>query len=88
MLLDLSAGPETKTRSLTESVTADRLLAVLTELALDLRCAQQPDAPDNHILYSAKVPADRTASDYTPRVIPCGLKASVRLEAPHMLWRH
>jgi glycogen phosphorylase len=50
--------------------------------------ARQPDAPDNPILYSAKVPANRSASDYTPRVIPCGLKASVPLEAPHILWQH
>jgi len=50
--------------------------------------ARQPDAPDDHMLYSAKVPANRPASDYTPRVIPCGLKASVPLEAPHILWQH
>jgi starch phosphorylase len=50
--------------------------------------ARQPDAPDDHILYSAKVPANRPASDYTPRVIPCGLKGSVPLEAPHILWQH
>jgi starch phosphorylase len=50
--------------------------------------ARQPDAPDNPILYSAKVPANRPASDYTPRVIPCRLKASVPLEAPHILWQH
>ncbi|MGE5113177.1 MAG: alpha-glucan family phosphorylase, partial [Acidobacteriaceae bacterium] len=50
--------------------------------------AQQYDAPDNHILYSAKVPANRPASDYTPRVIPCRPKASVPLEAPQILWQH
>jgi starch phosphorylase len=48
--------------------------------------SRQSDAPDNHILYSGKVPANRPASDYTPRVIPRGLKASVPLEAPHILW--
>ena len=50
--------------------------------------ARQPDAPDNHILYSATVPANRPTSDYTPRVIPYGLKASVPLEAYHILWQH
>jgi glycogen phosphorylase len=53
-----------------------------------MNVARQPDAPDNPILYSATVPANRPASDYTPRVIPCGLKASVPLEAPHILWQH
>src|SRR6266576_2320884 len=33
---------------------------------------RQPDASDNHILYSAKVPANRPASDYTPRQSRCG----------------
>jgi starch phosphorylase len=50
--------------------------------------ARQPDASDNHFLYSAKVPANRPASDYTPRVIPCKLKASVPLEAPYISWQH
>lgn len=45
-------------------------------------------ASDHHILYSAAVPANRPASDYTPRVIPCKLKASVPLEAPYILWQH
>ena len=61
---------------------------MLTEPVMDLRRTQQPDAPDNHILYSAKVPADRAASDYTPSIIPYVLKASVPLEAPHILWPH
>ena len=50
--------------------------------------ARQPDVSDNHILYSARVPANRPASDYTPRVIPCKLKASVPLEAPYISWQH
>jgi starch phosphorylase len=53
-----------------------------------MNVAQQRDALDNHILYSATVPANRPASDYTPRVIPCGLTASVPLEAPYILWQH
>jgi glycogen phosphorylase len=53
-----------------------------------MEVARQPNAPNNPILYSAKVPANRPASDYTPRVIPCRLKASVPLEAPYILWQH
>jgi len=37
VLLDLNADPKPNTPSMTESVTSDPLLAVLTELALDLR---------------------------------------------------
>ncbi len=39
------------------------------------------------LLYSAKVPADRPASDYTPRIIPHHPSASVPLEAPQILWQ-
>jgi len=53
-----------------------------------MEVARQPNAPGNPMLYSAKVPANRPASDYTPRVIPCALKASVPLEAPYILWQH
>ena len=35
----------------------------------------------------AEVPANRPASDYTPRVIPYHPKASVPLEAPQILWQ-
>src|SRR5438552_6869089 len=44
---------------------------------------RQPDASDNPILYSAKVPANRPASDYTPRVIPCKLDLAFRLNSPN-----
>jgi starch phosphorylase len=39
-------------------------------------------------IYSAEVPATRRASDYTPRVIPYHLNASVPLEAQQVLWQH
>lgn len=39
-----------------------------------------------YALYSSKVPANRPATDYTPRVIPCESRASVPLEAPQILW--
>ena len=36
--------------------------------------------------YSASVPADRPASEFTPRVVPFHPEASVPLEAAHILW--
>src|SRR5208337_1442686 len=41
----------------------------------------------NGFLYVADVPATRPASDYTPRVVPYKVGASVPLEAPFILWR-
>jgi starch phosphorylase len=38
-------------------------------------------------LYVASVPATRPASDYTPRVVPYKIGASVPLEAPFICWR-
>jgi glycogen phosphorylase len=40
-----------------------------------------------YVLYSSKVPANRPATDYTPRVIPCEPRASVPLEAARILWQ-
>ncbi|MEO7558737.1 MAG: alpha-glucan family phosphorylase [Nitrosospira sp.] len=37
--------------------------------------------------FHARVPADRPASDYTARLIPCHDGASVPLEAPQILWQ-
>ena len=39
-------------------------------------------------VYSARVPANRPSSDYTPRVIPCKAAASIPLEAGWILWQH
>jgi glycogen phosphorylase len=41
----------------------------------------------NGYLYTARVPADRPASDYTPRLIPYRAGARVPLEAPQILWQ-
>ncbi|HOL71931.1 MAG TPA: alpha-glucan family phosphorylase [Bryobacteraceae bacterium] len=41
----------------------------------------------NGFLYSARVPADRPASNYTPRVVPFKPGAKVPLEAPFILWQ-
>jgi starch phosphorylase len=41
----------------------------------------------NGYLFTARVPATRSASDYTPRVIPYHPQAVVPLEAIQILWR-
>lgn len=37
-------------------------------------------------VYTARIPAARPASDYTPRIVPYHPGASVPLEAPFILW--
>ncbi len=41
----------------------------------------------NGYLYSARVPATRSANDYTPRVVPSMTGAAVPLEANQILWQ-
>jgi len=41
----------------------------------------------NAFVYVASVPATRPASNYTPRVVPYKIGASVPLEAPFIRWR-
>jgi starch phosphorylase len=41
----------------------------------------------NAFLYVASVPASRPSSDYTPRLVPYKVGASVPLEAPFIRWR-
>jgi starch phosphorylase len=41
----------------------------------------------NAFLYVAQVPVTRPASDYTPRVVPYKVGASIPLEAPFIRWR-
>jgi starch phosphorylase len=43
--------------------------------------------PGNGFLYSASVPADRSAGDFTPRVVPNHPNAYVPLEASEILWQ-
>jgi starch phosphorylase len=46
----------------------------------------EPLVGENAWRYSAAVPANRPASDFTPRIIPCHPEASVPLEAAQILW--
>jgi starch phosphorylase len=41
----------------------------------------------NAFVYVASVPATRPAGDYTPRIVPYKIEASVPLEAPFICWR-
>lgn len=41
-----------------------------------------------YTLYSCNVPANRPASDYTARVVPCKPGVAVPLEANQILWHH
>jgi len=41
----------------------------------------------NGYLFTARIHANRPASDYTPRVIPYHPQAAVPLEAAQILWR-
>jgi starch phosphorylase len=50
--------------------------------------AQSADAPGGYKVYSSTVPANRPASHYTPRLIPCNPRLSVPLEAAQILWQH
>jgi len=47
---------------------------------------QLPDS-DGYFSYSSKVPANRPATDYIPRVIPWNSKASVPLEVTQITWQ-
>jgi len=40
----------------------------------------------NGFLFTARIPATRPASDYTPRLVPYHPAARVPLEAPFILW--
>ena len=48
---------------------------------------QQLVGSANGYMYTARVPADRPASDYTPRLVPYRAGARVPLEAPQILWQ-
>jgi len=50
------------------------------------RMGPLPDS-DGYFSYSSKVPANRPATDYIPRVIPHDSKASVPLEASQISWQ-
>jgi starch phosphorylase len=40
----------------------------------------------NGFVYHSRIPANRPATDYTPRLVPCHEGALVPLEAPFILW--
>jgi glycogen phosphorylase len=42
----------------------------------------------NGFIYTVRIPADRAAADYTPRVIPQHSGAFVPMEAPFILWHN
>lgn len=48
--------------------------------------SQTQKLADNTYLYTAKIPATRPISDYTPRVYPYHPEAKMALEVPHILW--
>ena len=52
-----------------------------------LRCLTAPEHETGEHIYEGSVPADRPASDYTPRVIPAHAAAKIPLEAAHILWQ-
>ena len=52
----------------------------------DMAQAEQKTGPDGYV-YKCEAPANRPASDYTPRIIPRFPGASVPLEAGSILWQ-
>jgi starch phosphorylase len=40
----------------------------------------------NAYIYQGSLPAERPATDYTPRIVPVHAEASVPLEADFVLW--
>jgi glycogen phosphorylase len=58
---------------------------------IEMKCVSQPpnasgNAP-GHCSYQATVPANRPASDYTPRVVTYRSGTAVPLESPRILWQ-
>jgi starch phosphorylase len=52
-----------------------------------MTCDEQQAENEHLCVYSARVPADRPATDYTPRVMPCRPGVAVPLEEPRILWQ-
>jgi starch phosphorylase len=53
----------------------------------EMKCADPMAGPSGGMVYRATVPTTRPASDYTARVIPRRLGASVPLESDRILWQ-
>jgi starch phosphorylase len=47
-----------------------------------------PGHADGWVKYSATVPDNRPAGDYTPRIIPKNEEVAVPLEYKRILWQH
>jgi starch phosphorylase len=43
---------------------------------------------EDGFIYESKVPGDRAAGDYTPRIVPYHPEASIPIEDAHILWHH
>ena len=60
--------------------------------SVPMRAAMTKKGPingtDDGFLYESKVPADRPAGDYTPRIVPYHPEASIPIEETHILWHH
>jgi starch phosphorylase len=52
-----------------------------------MRPGGTPSGEAGECLYSAEVPASRSAADYTPRIIPWNAAATTPLEAANILWQ-
>ncbi|MGD1017790.1 MAG: alpha-glucan family phosphorylase [Verrucomicrobiia bacterium] len=57
-------------------------------IRLEMRRARQLVGAANGYVYSATIPANRPATDYTARIVPQGSNVSVPLEAGFILWQH
>ncbi len=76
---------------------AEVYLGEIAPDAIAVELYAEPDfrAPMNRVkplagpgyVYAGEAPSERPASDYTPRVVPCKVGASVPLEAPQILWQ-
>jgi glycogen phosphorylase len=51
-----------------------------------MACGRRQAETQNAYLYELSIPAERSADDYTPRIIPFLNGAVVPLEAPYILW--
>jgi starch phosphorylase len=59
-----------------------------TPVPVSMTSGKASAEPTGAQIYSAEVPATRSASDYTPRIIPYHPNASVPLETQQILWQH
>jgi starch phosphorylase len=53
----------------------------------EMKCSLPPSDASRSCVYHATVPANRPASDYTPRVIPQRIEAAIPLEFGRILWQ-